>query len=63
MFLMSEKPAGRSGKELERQLDVGYATAWRIMHKILSVKPADAVWRRGRSAAFNAYIRNAIEPK
>ncbi len=63
MFLMSEKQAGVTGKELQRELKVTYATAWRMMRQILSVRPPTAVWRRGSSAAFNAYIRNAIGPK
>jgi len=57
---MSKKPAGTTGKELERQVEVSYATAWRMMHQILSVKPSDAAWRRGRSSAFGEYLRKAI---
>ena len=63
VFLMSEKPAGVSGKELERKIGVSYPTAWRMMHKILSVKPPNAVWKKGKSAAFNAYLQNTIGGK
>jgi hypothetical protein len=63
VFLMSKRPAGISGKELERQLEVSYATAWRMMTQILSVKPSDVAWKRGRSSAFGAYLRNAIGSK
>jgi len=60
---MSKKPAGTTGKELERQVEVSYATAWRMMHKILSVRPSAAAWKGGRSSAFGAYLRNAIGAK
>ena len=63
LFLVSKKPAGITVKELQRELKVAYATAWRMMQQILSVRLPDAVWRRGRSAAFNVYLRNAIEVK
>lgn len=62
IFLMSEKSRGISGKELQRQLGVSYGTAWRMRQRILSVKPS-AVWRRGRSSVFNAYLKNSTMHK
>ena len=63
LFLMSKKPEGVAGMELQRKLKVAYATAWRMMHQILSVRPSAAVWRQGSGAAFNAYIRNSVSAK
>lgn len=63
VFLMSKQPEGMTGKELERQLEVSYATAWRMMHQILSVRPPSAAWKGGRSSAFGAYLRNAIRSR
>lgn len=63
LFLMSKKPAGVSTKELQRELNVAYATAWRMMQQIHSVKPSVAMWKRGGSVAFNVYVRNAIRGK
>ena len=62
LFLMSKKPVGITSKELERELDVAYATAWRMTQQFLSVKPPKALWRHGSGAVFNAYLQNAIAP-
>lgn len=60
IFLMSKNPTGMTGKEMERELSVSYATAWRMMHKILSVRPPTSIWKRGRSATFNEYLQAGI---
>lgn len=60
LHLMSKKPAGITSKELQRELRVAYATAWRMTQQIHSVKPSAAVWKRGGSAAFNEYLRAGI---
>lgn len=63
LFLMSKNPAGVAGKELQRELMVAYGTAWRMVHRILSARPPITVWTQGGSAAFNAYLQNAIGAK
>ena len=44
VFLMCQSRNGISARELERRLDVTYATAWRMSKKIRSVLPDDDTW-------------------
>lgn len=61
LFLMSKKPAGISAKDLQRELKVAYATAWRMTQQILTVKPSATVWKRGSGSAFNEYLHTGIQ--
>ena len=48
MFLFSTSRQGVAAKELERQLDVSYPTAWRIAHKIRQhMAETDGEWPLG----------------
>jgi hypothetical protein len=60
IFLMSKKLEGISVRELHKQLEVTYATAWRMMHRILSVKPSPKIWKQGTSAVMQEYLRGAV---
>ena len=61
IFLMSDLPNGVSCKELERRLRVTYPTAWRMKRTIMSVKPSDEVWSRGKNAVFHEYILRSLK--
>jgi transposase-like protein len=56
VYLMTSTRCGISAKQLERELGVGYKTAWRMFHRIRSLRAEDATDLDGTVEVDETYI-------